>query len=93
MHWNMVPRGKSPWRMPGTPSVRLFLLRHATPGALPANTCNKTTEVIERVSNHIKADPEIYHNISYLIEGWGWDHTRWRVERWPTTVCLISDPR
>jgi hypothetical protein len=51
-----------------------------------------TTEAVEHVSNYIKADPAIYHNFSYFIEGWGWDHTRWPAEQWPTTVCQVSDP-
>ncbi|KAF9792984.1 amidohydrolase 3 [Thelephora terrestris] len=49
-------------------------------------------EAVEHVSNYIKADPAIYHNFSYFIEGWGWDHTRWPAEQWPTTEEMESDP-
>ena len=53
----------------------------------------RITEAVEHVSNYVKADPVIYHNTSYFVEGWGWDHTKWPAEQWPTTVGSVSDPR
>lgn len=79
--------------MPGTHSVSPFCLRHTESGTYAAHARRKHTEAVGHVSNYIKADPTIYHNISYFIEGWGWDHTKWTAVQWPTAVGSVSDPR
>lgn len=50
-------------------------------------------ETIGLVRDYIMEHPDVYHNTSKFIEGWGWDHTSWSVEEWPTAVCIIYCPR
>lgn len=35
---------------------------------------------------YILADPDIINDKTKYVEGWGWDHTRWLLEQWPTYV-------
>ncbi len=35
---------------------------------------------------YIEADPEIFEDKTKYVEGWGWDHTKWLLEEWPTYV-------
>jgi hypothetical protein len=44
-------------------------------------------DAVAIVKNFIVANPDIYRNTSQFIEGWGWDHTSWPSEQWPTAVC------
>ena len=43
-----------------------------------------------RVAEFIKSNPSINYNRSQFVEGWGWDHTQWPLERWPTSVRLTT---
>lgn len=53
-----------------------------------------TIETVQRVRDFILANPEIRDDTSAFIEGWGWDHTKWDPEEWPTAVCaFLMDPR
>ena len=35
---------------------------------------------------YILADPDILNDKTKYVEGWGWDHTKWLLEEWPTYV-------
>ncbi len=43
-------------------------------------------ETVARVRAYIEADPDILSDKSRYVEGWGWDHTKWLLEEWPTYV-------
>ena len=45
-----------------------------------------TTETVARVRAYILADPDIVNDKTKFVEGWGWDHTKWLLEEWPTYV-------
>ena len=49
-------------------------------------------ETIVLVRDYIMDHLDVYHNISKFIEGWGWDHTSWPVQDWPTAVRVTSCP-
>lgn len=46
-------------------------------------------ETVALVRNYIMDHLDVYHNKSRFIEGWGWDHTSWLVEDWPTAVRVV----
>ena len=46
---------------------------------------------MERVRAYILADPDIVNDKSKFVEGWGWDHTKWLQEEWPTYVRIDLD--
>lgn len=43
-------------------------------------------ETVLFVREYILANPDIERNTSHVIEGWGWDHASWDVEKMPTWV-------
>jgi hypothetical protein len=61
-----------------------------TQGQIESNFIFTTQDAVKVVRDYILANPDVYDNTSKFIEGWGWDHTSWPVERWPTAVCEIS---
>lgn len=44
------------------------------------------TDAVAKVRAYIESDPAILNNRSAFVEGWGWDTTKWPVERWPTAA-------
>ena len=61
----------------------------STVEATPYYFC-RATETVERVKAYILADPDILDDKTKFVEGWGWDHTKWLLEEWPTYVRLAS---
>ena len=51
------------------------------------------TETVGLVRNYILRNPDIRDNKSFFVEGWGWNHMQWYLEKWPTYVrhyrCLL----
>jgi len=45
-------------------------------------------DAVAAVRNYVLSDSEIYGNSSKFVEGWGWDHTSWPGQRFPTAVCI-----
>ena len=60
----------------------VVLWRHPTHGLY-------TAETVARVKAYILADPDILHDKTKFVEGWGWDHTKWLLEEWPTYVRAL----
>ena len=48
-------------------------------------------ETVERVKAYILADPDIAEDKTKFVEGWGWDHTKWLLEEWPTYVRFVGN--
>lgn len=46
-------------------------------------------ETVKRVRKYIESHPDLLHNKTILIEGWGWDHTKWTQTVWPTAVRIF----
>ena len=44
------------------------------------------TETVQRVRKYIESQADLRHNKTKLVEGWGWDHTKWTQAVWPTAV-------
>jgi len=49
-------------------------------------------ETVARVKEYVLADPDLSMDRSKFVEGWGWDHTQWLNEHWPTAADLEKDP-
>ncbi|KAK7438857.1 hypothetical protein VKT23_017783 [Stygiomarasmius scandens] len=59
---------------------------------LPLDEGNSIPGVVQLVRDYILANPDIYHNKSRDINGWGFDKTRWPEEKWPTYEAFDADP-
>lgn len=44
------------------------------------------TETLVILKGYILDNPDIYHNRSTVIEGWGWDHASWSTAQLPVAV-------
>lgn len=49
-------------------------------------------ETASFVSDYIKAHPDLESDPTHIIEGWGWDHASWDVEKMPTWRDLDAYP-
>ena len=58
----------------------------------PSLIRNHSIETVSRVRDYILSDPDILNDKSKWVEGWGWDHTRWILEQWPTSVGRSDVP-
>lgn len=85
---NTVPAVKSLslWeKMPKASSHLCPLLnKHSTFPLFP--------ETASFVSDYIKAHPDLESDPTHIIEGWGWDHASWDVEKMPTWVRHYAFP-
>ena len=61
--------------------VTCIILQYADPASVAT---------VEIVKQYILNDPEIRDDKSKYIEGWGWDHTKWTPEQWPTAVTYLK---
>jgi hypothetical protein len=43
-------------------------------------------DTVERVKRFISTHPLYFNDSSRIVEGWGWDHTSWPAEVFPTAV-------
>jgi len=47
---------------------------------------------VRRVREFIRIHPDVERDKTSVIEGWGWDHTSWPQEAFPTSADLDADP-
>ncbi|KIK58361.1 hypothetical protein GYMLUDRAFT_45275 [Collybiopsis luxurians FD-317 M1] len=59
---------------------------------LPLDDGDSIPAVVNLVKSYILSDPSVYANKSKWIYGWGFDKTRWPVEKWPSYVPFELDP-
>ncbi|RPD54198.1 hypothetical protein L226DRAFT_523911 [Lentinus tigrinus ALCF2SS1-7] len=78
--------------VPGLSDSHTHVLEYGATKQMPLEGTSSITETVGRVRAYIEADPEILNDKSKYVEGWGWDHTKWLLEEWPTSSALEADP-
>ncbi|KAG8213763.1 amidohydrolase family-domain-containing protein [Butyriboletus roseoflavus] len=78
--------------VPGLSDSHAHILEYGANQQLPLEGGESINQTIALVRDYIMEHLDIYHNTSKFIEGWGWDHTSWPVEEWPTADILDEDP-
>ncbi|KAF9222618.1 hypothetical protein BS17DRAFT_783144 [Gyrodon lividus] len=78
--------------VPGLSDSHAHILEYGASRQLSLEGGKSIKETVALVRDYITGNPDIYRNTSKLIEGWGWDHTSWPVEEWPTAHALDEDP-
>ena len=81
----MAQQNRCPSKAPQASQVGIDRVSHYL--GRPLTIC-VTTETVERVKAYILADPDILDDKTKFVEGWGWDHTKWLLEEWPTYVRM-----
>ncbi|KAJ2972879.1 hypothetical protein NUW54_g12175 [Trametes sanguinea] len=78
--------------VPGLSDSHAHVLEYGATKQMPLEGTTSVAETVERVRAYIEADPDIFEDKTKFVEGWGWDHTKWLLEEWPTYHALEADP-
>jgi len=72
--------------VPGLMDSHAHILEYGANAQLPLEGAKTVEDTVAIVRNYILAHPDIIGDKTKIIEGWGWDHTQWPVQEWPTAV-------
>ncbi|KAI0702541.1 amidohydrolase family-domain-containing protein [Earliella scabrosa] len=78
--------------VPGLSDSHTHILEYGATKQMPLEGTKSIAETVARVRAYILADPDIVNDKTKFVEGWGWDHTKWLLEEWPTYDALEADP-
>ncbi|KAI8975925.1 amidohydrolase family-domain-containing protein [Trametes punicea] len=78
--------------VPGLSDSHSHVLEYGATKQMPLEGTKSIAETVERVRVYIEADRDIFEDKTKYVEGWGWDHTKWFFEEWPTYHALEADP-
>ncbi|KAH9851483.1 amidohydrolase family-domain-containing protein [Lenzites betulinus] len=78
--------------VPGLSDSHAHVLEYGATKQMPLEGTSTIAETVARVRAYIIADPDIFEDQTKFVEGWGWDHTKWLLEEWPTADALEEDP-
>ncbi|KIK82213.1 hypothetical protein PAXRUDRAFT_832349 [Paxillus rubicundulus Ve08.2h10] len=78
--------------VPGFSDSHAHILEYGASRQLSLEGGKSINETVALVRDYITGNPDIYSNTSKFIEGWGWDHTSWPGQVWPTADALDGDP-
>ncbi|KAL5528400.1 hypothetical protein ACEPAF_7536 [Sanghuangporus sanghuang] len=77
--------------VPGMSDSHGHILEYGASRLLPLEGSKDSRAAVDRVRDYIIAHPDILNDTSRYIEGWGWDHTVWPVEEFPSYRELEGD--
>ncbi|VDB91468.1 unnamed protein product [Peniophora sp. CBMAI 1063] len=77
--------------LPGMTESHMHSFLHANYRMLELETAQSIPAAVALVRELILSDPDILHNTSKIIEGFGWDATIWPEKRLPTAADLDAD--
>ncbi|KAG2153894.1 amidohydrolase family-domain-containing protein [Suillus clintonianus] len=83
---------KSSIVVPGLSDSHAHILEYGANRQLPLGGGKTIKDTVALVRRYILDNNDILNDPSKFIEGWGWDHTSWPVEEWPTSDALETDP-
>ncbi|KAF8441416.1 amidohydrolase family-domain-containing protein [Boletus edulis BED1] len=78
--------------VPGLSDSHAHILEYGANQQLPLEGGKSINETVALVRDYIVEHPDVYLDRSMFIEGWGWDHTSWPIEEWPSADALDEDP-
>lgn len=78
--------------VPGLSDSHCHILEYGASRQIPLSLGKNAKETASFVSDYIKAHPDLESDPTHIIEGWGWDHASWDVEKMPTWGDLDAFP-
>ncbi|KAI0812390.1 amidohydrolase family-domain-containing protein [Irpex lacteus] len=78
--------------VPGITDSHAHILEYGFTKVLPLEGTHTARETVGRVREYIESKPDLLHDKTKIVEGWGWDHTKWLQTTWPSSADLESDP-
>ncbi|KAG1742219.1 amidohydrolase family-domain-containing protein [Suillus lakei] len=82
---------KSSIVVPGLSDSHAHILEYGANRQLPLGSGRTIKDTVALVRQYILDNDDILNDPSKFIEGWGWDHTSWPAEEWPTSDALEMD--
>lgn len=78
--------------VPGMSDSHAHILEYGASRMMDLEGAKTVQDCVAVVRKFILSHPDIKNDTSKFIEGWGWDHTSWPVEEWPTAADFEEDP-
>ncbi|KZT04626.1 uncharacterized protein LAESUDRAFT_727798 [Laetiporus sulphureus 93-53] len=78
--------------LPGLSDSHAHILEYGAMKQMPMEDARTVEETVRRVREYILSDPDLKHDKTKFVEGWGWDHTNWERDDWPSFEHLEADP-
>ncbi|KZP34268.1 hypothetical protein FIBSPDRAFT_846377 [Athelia psychrophila] len=78
--------------VPGMSDSHAHILEYGASRLMDLEGAKTMEECVVVVKNYILSNPDMKNDPSKFVEGWGWDHTSWPVEQWPTAAQFDQDP-
>ncbi|TFK44025.1 amidohydrolase family-domain-containing protein [Crucibulum laeve] len=70
--------------LPGMSDSHCHILEYGASRQIPLSTGKNVRDTVSLVEEYIRAHPDLAENVPRVVEGWGWDHASWDVEKLPT---------
>jgi len=68
------------------------MLEYGASRLIPLESARSAKAVTALIRRYILSDEDIKRDPLKFVEGWGWDHTKWAEQGFPTAAVLDSDP-
>ncbi|KAH9830731.1 amidohydrolase family-domain-containing protein [Rhodofomes roseus] len=78
--------------VPGLSDSHAHILEYGAMKVIPLEETRTVEETVLRVRDYILEHPDIRDDQNKFIEGWGWDHTKWKTQAFPTAAQFEADP-
>ncbi|KAN0134017.1 Amidohydrolase family domain containing protein [Lactarius tabidus] len=78
--------------VPGISDSHAHMLEYGASRLIPLESARSAKAATALVRRFILSDEDIKKDPSKFVEGWGWDHTKWAKQEFPTAADLDSDP-
>ncbi|KIM45737.1 hypothetical protein M413DRAFT_442349 [Hebeloma cylindrosporum] len=78
--------------IPGMSDSHCHILEYGASRQIPMAEAKTVKETVVSVGEYIAALPDLQRDGSRIVQGWGWDHASWDVEKWPTWEDLEAHP-
>lgn len=77
--------------VPGLSDSHAHMLEYGASRLLPLEGAKTVSAAVALVRRFIESEPDVANDTSKYIEGWGWDHTAWPIQEFPTAADLEAD--
>ncbi|EIM82980.1 uncharacterized protein STEHIDRAFT_102473 [Stereum hirsutum FP-91666 SS1] len=78
--------------VPGLSDSHAHMLEYGASRLIPLESAKTAEAAATLVKEYILSDPDILRDKEKIVMGWGWDHTRWEGQQFPTAAALDADP-
>ncbi|KIM91971.1 hypothetical protein PILCRDRAFT_809968 [Piloderma croceum F 1598] len=77
--------------IPGMSDSHAHILEYGASRMMDLEGAKTIEGCVAAVRCFILSHPDVKNDTSKFIEGWGWDHTSWPAEEWPTAADFDKD--